>query len=93
MIAQLLAILIQAVEVYKWILLARILLTWLPSINWYNQPFRFLSDVTDPALEPFRRLIPPLGMIDISPMVLFLALGLLQSILVSLLSAFAGSTF
>lgn len=80
--------LIKAIEVYKWILLARILLTWLPSINWYNQPFRFLADVTDPALEPFRRIIPPIGMIDISPMVLFLALGLVQYLIRLLLLPF-----
>jgi YggT family protein len=60
------------------ILLARILLTWLPNINWHQQPFLFLKSVTDPVLEPFRRLIPPLGGIDFSPMVLFFVLGLLQ---------------
>lgn len=74
-------ILYQAIEVYKWVLIARILLTWLPSINWHSQPFRFLREVTDPVMEPFRRLVPPIGMLDISPIVLFFALQLLQAAL------------
>lgn len=88
----LLVLLYQAIDVYKWILIARILLTWLPNINWYNQPFKFLLDVTDPVMEPFRRLIPPIGMIDISPMALFLALSLLQMLLVSLIGTEARLT-
>ena len=64
--------LITLIGLYKLILIARILLTWLPAINWYNQPFRFLAAVTDPVMEPFRRLIPPIGGIDFSPILLFL---------------------
>lgn len=75
--------LIAFINLYKMVLIARILLTWLPGINWYNQPFRFLSAITDPVMEPFRRLIPPIGGIDFSPMLLFFALELLQQALVS----------
>lgn len=71
-------ILVRAIELFKWILIARILLTWLPDINWYNQPFKFLRDVTDPVMTPFSRLIPPIGGIDFSPMLLFFVLDLLQ---------------
>ena len=88
MMADLVAILIRTIEIYKLVLLARILLTWLPQINWYNQPFRFLRDATDPVMEPFRRLIPPIGMLDISPIVLFFVLGLLQSALAQLVNGF-----
>ncbi len=90
---QFLAIVIQAIVVYKWILMARILLTWLPSIDWYSQPFRFLAAITDPLLEPFRRLIPPIGMVDISAMALFLVLSVVQSLLAGLMGASAGSFF
>ncbi len=65
-------ILIKALELYRYILIARILCSWLPGANWYNQPFKFLYDITEPVMTPFRRLIPPLGMMDISPIVLFL---------------------
>jgi len=84
MLTEIIVLLIQTIQVYQWILIIRILLTWLPTINWYKQPFRFLADVTDPLLEPFRRIIPPIGMLDISAMVLFFALSLLQKALVFL---------
>lgn len=78
------------INVYKYILIARILLTWLPNINWYNQPFKFLTEVTDPVMAPFRRLIPPIGGLDLSPMLLFFMLDLLQRGLVSL--AYSGAS-
>ncbi|MCE3235338.1 MAG: hypothetical protein K0Q50_1518 [Vampirovibrio sp.] len=77
---------ISLIELYRWILIARILLTWLPNINWYNQPFKFMRDVTDPVMAPFSRLIPPIGGIDFSPILLFFVLGLLQNGLVSLVA-------
>jgi YggT family protein len=72
------------IGIYKLILIARILLTWLPNINWYNQPFKFLRDVTDPVMAPFSRLIPPVGGIDFSPILLFFVLDLLHKGLLSL---------
>jgi len=79
-------ILISVLNIYKLILLARILLTWLPNINWYNQPFKFMRDITDPVMEPFRRLIPSVGGIDFSPLLLFFVLDLLQRGLVTMVS-------
>jgi YggT family protein len=74
--------LVQFINLFRWLLLARILLSWFPSIKWYDQPWRFINDVTEPALAPFRRLIPPLGgVVDVSPMVLFFALNMLASVL------------
>lgn len=74
--------------VYTYLLIARVLLTWFPTINWYNQPFSALSQITDPYLNVFRSFIPPLGGIDISPM---LAILLLQVVggLIGGLQAFA----
>jgi len=77
----------QAVEqlfnLIQLVLIIRILLSWFPNINWWDQPFKLLHDVTEPILEPFRRLIPPIGGMDLSPLVAFLALGILQSIVLS----------
>ena len=85
-------ILSDLINIYKYILIARILLTWLPSINWYNQPFRFLRDVTDPVMTPFQRIIPPIGGLDLSPMLLFLLLDLVQRGLLNLaISSMAGN--
>jgi len=85
-------ILSDLINIYKYILIARILLTWLPSINWYNQPFRFLRDITDPVMTPFQRIIPPIGGLDLSPMLLFLLLDLVQRGLLNLaISSIAGN--
>jgi YggT family protein len=72
------------IQVYTGLLIIRVLLTWFPNINWYSQPFTALSEVTDPYLNLFRSIIPPLGSIDISPMLAILLLqvvgGSLQSL-------------
>lgn len=81
----LLIALYHAVEIYSYVLIARILCSWLPNVDWYKQPFRLLNALTEPVLAPFRKLIPPLGGIDFSPIVLFFALNLLQSALGSII--------
>lgn len=92
---EVLLLLIKIIGFYKLILLARILLTWLPNINWYNQPFKFIRNITDPVLAPFSRLIPAIGGIDFSPMLLFFVLQLLEQGLYSLAAnqSGAGATF
>jgi YggT family protein len=65
----------QFIEIYTVILIIRILLTWFPTVNWSSQPFAALSQLTDPYLNLFRSLLPPLGGFDLSPM---LAIFLLQ---------------
>ncbi|MDX2085130.1 MAG: YggT family protein [Candidatus Melainabacteria bacterium] len=69
------------VELYKWVLIARILLSWIPSISWYEQPWQTLDQLTEPVMGPFRRLIPPLGGLDLSPVLLFLLINLIQGAL------------
>jgi len=62
-------------QIYFVMLIARILLSWFPNLNWYNPPLSFLAQVTDPYLNIFRSIIPPLGGMDFSPM---LAIFVLQ---------------
>ncbi|WP_409305347.1 YggT family protein [Peribacillus sp. SCS-155] len=58
---------------YSWALIIYIFMSWFP--NAYGTAIgRFLTKICEPFLEPFRRIIPPLGMIDISPIVAFLVL-------------------
>ena len=71
----------QLLRLYTFVLLARILMSWIPNMDPYNPVAQFLIQVTDPVLEPARRIIPPLGMIDISPIVVFIAINILQGIL------------
>ncbi|MEA5550417.1 YggT family protein [Anabaena cylindrica UHCC 0172] len=67
------------ITIYGYLLISRVLLTWFPQINWYNQPFAALSQITDPYLNLFRSIIPPLGGMDFSPMVAIILLQVLGS--------------
>ena len=64
---------------YYLLLIIRIFLTWIPNIDWSTQPFNFMRSLTDPFLNIFRGIIPPIGgMLDISPIIAFFALQFLQ---------------
>ena len=73
--------------VYLLLLFAYILTSWirLPYRPWLNRIQRFLYDVCDPYLRLFRRFLPPLGPLDLSPMVAIFVLLIVQNLLVSLL--------
>ncbi len=74
-----------AFEVYTWLLLARILLSWFP-VDPYNPLVRFIARVTDPFLNIFRGLVPPVGgVLDISPILAFFALRILRSLVMGVL--------
>jgi YggT family protein len=67
--------------VYEWLILIRLILSWIrPSP--YHPAVRFVVRVTDPVLEPARRAIPSVGVIDFSPILVFLVLGWLRRFLV-----------
>ncbi len=85
----LISTLVTFVNIYSTLLIIRVLLTWFPQIDWYNQPFAALSQITDPYLNLFRNIIPPLGGIDFSPILAFLALNVISSLLVSLAAPMA----
>jgi YggT family protein len=62
---------------YSYAIIVYILLSWFPGAR--ESGFgQFLARITEPYLEPFRKIIPPLGMIDISPIVAILALNFAQ---------------
>lgn len=71
------------------LIIGRIFLSWIPSIRWYEQPWKFIKDVTDVYLNIFRRFIPPIGMLDISPIIALLALQLIQNLIIFALLQFA----
>ena len=68
-----------------WIMFARIVLSFFPAIDWYKQPYRAVKEITDPILLPFRKLIPPLGGFDFSPIVAFLVVEVLRKIVIRIL--------
>jgi YggT family protein len=68
-------------ELYIWVIIASVVLSWLVAFNVINtrnafvyQIGDFLHRVTEPALRPIRNMMPNLGGIDISPMILILLL-------------------
>lgn len=69
---------------YFVLLLIRVLLTWFPTVDWSNPFFATLSQLTDPYLNLFRSIIPPLGGIDLSPMLAILLLQVLTQALAPL---------
>jgi uncharacterized protein YggT (Ycf19 family) len=75
------------IGVYTLMILAFIITSWirLPYSPWLNRIQRFLYDVCDPFLRLFRRVLPPLGPLDLSPMVAVITLIALDSILKLLL--------
>lgn len=72
-------------QIYVVLMIFRVLLSWFPNINWYDPPFSILSQLTDPYLNLFRSIIPPLGGIDFSPMIAFFVLQFGSQILIGLL--------
>jgi YggT family protein len=87
----LLQVLAQTLSIYTLVLLVRVLLSWFPNLDWSNPVLSTVSSVTDPYLNAFRGLIPPLGGLDLSAILAFIVLQLAQSLLegasVSLLSS------
>lgn len=67
------------------IFILRILLSWFPNVDWWKQPFKFIRDFTEPVFEPFRRIIPSIGGLDLSPIVVFLLLGMIKDVVLNLI--------
>jgi YggT family protein len=68
-------------------ILARVLMSWV-NPNPYHPVMQMLYQVTEPILEPIRRVLPQTGMIDFSPLVAIIVLQLVQQLLLSLLAGF-----
>lgn len=75
---------------YIWVVIARAVITWV-NADPYNPIVRFLRQVTDPLLEKIRRVVPVMGGLDLSPMILILIIIFLQSFLVPTLQQMAQS--
>jgi YggT family protein len=74
-----------AFQIYEFLILIRVLLSWV-RINPYHPVIRILYQITDPVLDPLRRVIPPIGgAIDISPVVALIILEIVHRIVVSIL--------
>lgn len=80
-------VIVDVIQLYIVLLFARLILSWFPIDPWskWSRVVAALARITDPVLVPIRRIMPPLrlgGMaVDLSPIVLFLALEIVLSIL------------
>ncbi len=85
------------ITIYLWVIIINAVLSWLVAFNILNTQNRFVFSVldatyklTDPALNKIRRFIPTFGSIDISPIILILALMFLRNLVFEI---FAPSLF
>lgn len=75
MLYQIFSLLQQALVIYSFVVFAYVLLSWLPGAR-DSSIGQFLGKIVEPYLDPFRRIIPPIGIFDISPIVAIFSLHL-----------------
>ena len=81
-------VLLVALQLYTWIVIASVIFSWLYAFNVVNSRNQFvgmvgqfLHQATEPVLRPIRRFMPNLGTIDISPIILLLIIFFLQQVI------------
>ncbi len=91
----LLKVLIAALDLYWWVLIASVVLSWLIGFNVINirndmvrSIWTAIEALTEPVLRPIRRFLPNLGGIDISPIIVLLLLAFLRQLLVDVLYSY-----
>jgi len=74
-------IIVEIIDIYVWVVIAAVVVSWLIAfgvINLYNQTARqivhILEVLTEPFLRRIRRIVPPIGGLDLSPLILILLL-------------------
>lgn len=84
----LLGLVILALDIYLWIVIIGVIMSWLVAFDVLNarnaivfKAATFVNKVTDPALRPIRKVIKPIGGIDISPIVLIVGIELVKQVL------------
>lgn len=82
-----------ALGIYKWIVIATVIFSWLFAFNVVNNSNRFVAmlgeflyKATEPLLRPIRRLMPDLGGLDISPIILFVIIFFIERIIINVLA-------
>ena len=79
------ALLIQILEIYKWIVIAAVIVSWLTAFNVINSHNNFVRSLlqilyalTEPVFRLIRKVLPPMGGLDLSPIIVFLIIWFLQ---------------
>ena len=79
-------------SIYLLLIIIRIIFSW-GMVSYTNRVMKFLVDATEPLLGPLRRMIPPLGWLDISPLVAIVIIWLFQAAVAGTLLRGASSAF
>jgi YggT family protein len=76
--------------VYTLVIFVYILTSWvrLPYSPWVARLQRFLHDVSEPYLRLFRRILPSMGPVDLSPIIAIIVLGIFAKVLIGILGRF-----
>ncbi len=69
------------IQLYSYVLLMRVLCSWLPPESKQNQLYYYLLKITEPVLKPFREVIPTMRGFDFSPVIVFLILQFIADFL------------
>jgi YggT family protein len=84
----LLDVILLILQIYVWLLIAAAILSWLVAFNVVNNRNQFVASIgeflfriTEPALRPIRNILPNLGGIDISPVILILIIFFVQNVI------------
>tara|TARA_B100001250_G_C19055442_1_gene467745 strand:- start:138 stop:419 length:282 start_codon:yes stop_codon:yes gene_type:complete len=83
-IGQITEVLWTTITLYNYLLIIRILLTWFPNLDTTNPVLSSLFSITDPYLNVFRGVIPPIGGLDLSPILAFISLSLIKNLILGL---------
>ena len=96
-IGPLFRLLIEVLHIYLWIVIIGVVLSWLVAFNVVNTRNRFVHMVldvtyrlTEPILRPIRRILPNMGGLDLSPMVLILLIWFTEDVLTRLMLKILG---
>jgi YggT family protein len=73
-------LLITLIDLYSLVVLVAVIISWM-QVDRNNPIANFVLTLTEPALAPIRQAIPPMGGLDLSPMVLLIALQILRGVL------------
>ena len=78
--SSLIMLLITIVQAYSFLMFIWVLLSWIPDLR-FSSFYKFLDKLVIPFLEPFRKIIPPINGIDISPILGFFTLQIIVTLL------------
>lgn len=81
-----------ALQLLTLLIIVRAVLSWIPSVDYGHPLIGIIMRVTDPVLLPVRRVLPPLGGLDLSPLIAILLLQIAGQLLIRMLLTIAAGT-